>query len=243
MKNKLISVTVLLILFCIFVTISAGETAEEWNNIGVYLIGQGKYKEAMDAFNKSIELNQNLVPALFNRGRLYGNLGQYGKAIEDFNKVIELNPNDSDAYRYRGAAYSVIGQHKEAIEDLNKAIELNPNDVRAYLARALVYYNLKEFEKTINDCDKVIEIASPGSEICNEAIAYRESAAALLAQTSTPTPTPMPSSTPTPSPSPTHVISPTPTPMPTPEEGVPGFEHAFAIVGLLVVAYLLRRRK
>jgi len=30
---------------------------------------------------------------------------------------------------------------------------------------------------------------------------------------------------------------------PTPEEGVPGFEAAFAIAGLLAVAYLLRRRE
>jgi PGF-CTERM protein len=33
-----------------------------------------------------------------------------------------------------------------------------------------------------------------------------------------------------------------PTPTSTPEEGVPGFEAAFAIAGLLAMAYLLRRR-
>jgi len=64
----------------------------------------------------------------------------------------------------------------------------------------------------------------------------------------TPEVTPTPSLTPAPTPisSPTPTVSPsvTPTPTPTPEEkGVPGFEAVFAIAGLSVVAYLLRRRK
>jgi hypothetical protein len=52
---------------------------------------------------------------------------------------------------------------------------------------------------------------------------------------------PTPSPTPMLTPSPTPTVSPpvTPTPTPTPEE--PGFEVVFAIAGLLVVAYALRR--
>ena len=73
---------------------------------------------------------------------------------------------------------------------------------------------------------------------------------------STPSPTPSPSliatltPTPTPTPTLTPMLSPTPSQIPSPEEGkpeadypVPGFEAAFAIAGLLAVAYLLRRRK
>ena len=50
---------------------------------------------------------------------------------------------------------------------------------------------------------------------------------------------------PTLSPTPTPMLSPTPSPTPTPtpeEKGVPGFEAVFAIAGLLVITYLLRRR-
>jgi PGF-CTERM protein len=57
----------------------------------------------------------------------------------------------------------------------------------------------------------------------------------ITAPTTSPTPTPIPSLTSTPTP------SSTPTPVLTlaPEEGVPGFEAIIAIVGLLVIAYLL----
>jgi PGF-CTERM protein len=64
----------------------------------------------------------------------------------------------------------------------------------------------------------------------------------------TPEVTPTPSLTPAPTPIslPTPTVSPSVTPTPTPpseEKGVPGFEAVFAIAGLSVVEYLLRRRK
>lgn len=46
-------------------------------------------------------------------------------------------------------------------------------------------------------------------------------------------------SSPTPTPSPTHTPTSTQSPMPKP--AIPGFEAVFAIVGLLAIAYLLRR--
>ena len=51
------------------------------------------------------------------------------------------------------------------------------------------------------------------------------------------TPTPIPTATPTVSP------TATPTPTPTPKPGIPAFEAVFTIAGLLVVAYLVLRRK
>lgn len=56
----------------------------------------------------------------------------------------------------------------------------------------------------------------------------------------------IPASTLTPTPTPTPVATPTPTPFPTPPPAAapaPGFEVVFAIAGLLVVAYLLRKRR
>ena len=65
-----------------------------------------------------------------------------------------------------------------------------------------------------------------------------------LTPTPTPTITPVPSLSP--SPSPTGVASPKVSPTPTPSsEGkreLPGFEAAFAIIGLLAVAYLISKR-
>ena len=64
-----------------------------------------------------------------------------------------------------------------------------------------------------------------------------------LTSTLSPTPTPSLSPTPTPIPSPTPALTPTSIPSPTPKpEAIPGFKAFFAILGLLAVAYLLRRK-
>lgn len=63
--------------------------------------------------------------------------------------------------------------------------------------------------------------------------------------TQAPTQSPSPSATPTLLPATSTSVpttSPPVTATPTPEEGVPGFEALFTIVGLLAVTYLLRRR-
>lgn len=58
------------------------------------------------------------------------------------------------------------------------------------------------------------------------------------------TPTPIPTLTPTPTSTPATLPTATPTEIPVSEEkGVPGFEAIFAIMGLLAIVYILRKRR
>lgn len=95
----------------------------------------------------------------------------------------------------------------------------------------------------ISDIDEMLAGTKP-NDPCNpnpECLAC--SAIRPPTSVSTPSPTPVPTvpppATPKPSPTPIPVVTPTS----TPPGKVPGFEAAFVILGLLAVAYLLRRRK
>ena len=55
--------------------------ADEWFKIGVSFSNSGNHKEAIEAFNKSIEFNPRNVEAYNNRATAYGNLGNYQQAI------------------------------------------------------------------------------------------------------------------------------------------------------------------
>jgi len=76
-----------------------------------------------------------------------------------------------------------------------------------------------------------------------------ECAACLATRPPTPTPSPIPTPAPTPKPeaAPAPTPSPTPTPVatpaPTPPGKIPSFEAIFAILGLLAVAYLLKKKR
>jgi tetratricopeptide (TPR) repeat protein len=53
----------------------------------------GKYEDAIDHFNKTIELNPSSSSVYYNKGICLGKSGKYFEAIDCFDKAIELKPN------------------------------------------------------------------------------------------------------------------------------------------------------
>lgn len=51
--------------------------------------------------NEDIRLNQNIIMAYNNRGKVKLKIGDYDGAIADFSEAIRLNPNYADAYNNR----------------------------------------------------------------------------------------------------------------------------------------------
>ena len=107
--------------------------AEEWVTEGANLIKEGKYKEAIDALNKAIEIDPNCAGAYFNRGLAYGKLGRSEKAIEDFSEAIKLNPNYAYAYYNRAAAYFYLKKYNKTIEDCNEVIKIASPGSEVYI--------------------------------------------------------------------------------------------------------------
>lgn len=69
--------------------------ARYYNIKGANKADDGQLKEALENFNKAIELNPNYVIALFNRATIKADLGDFKGAKEDFcrakNVECELN--------------------------------------------------------------------------------------------------------------------------------------------------------
>ena len=108
--------------------ISAWESFET----GLQLQREGKYKEAISAFNKAIEHNPKYMH-FFHRGRAYMALKQYRNAINDFSTVINLNPSIINAYFYRGIAYGKIGKKKRGLGDIRMSAELGSGVAKRWL--------------------------------------------------------------------------------------------------------------
>jgi len=85
-----------------------------------------EFKEAIECFDKAIELDRKCVAAYRGRGRAYDKMGEPDKAVVDFDKAIELNPNATRAYYLRGLTYRAMGDSDMAMADFDKALELDP---------------------------------------------------------------------------------------------------------------------
>jgi tetratricopeptide (TPR) repeat protein len=128
-----------------------------YNHRGAAYVVLGNYNQAIEDYDRAIEIRPGYVDAYNNRGSAYKGLGNYRRAIEDYNRAIEIRPGYVDAYNNRGNAYIALGNYKQAIEDYGRAIEIKP-DADAYYNRGHAYADLGNHRQAIEDYGKAIEI-------------------------------------------------------------------------------------
>jgi len=86
--------------------------AEAHNNLAYCLRSEGpaKYSEALDHYNKAIQLNPNLAQAYEYRGVLFVKMNRKGDAEKDLAKLKQLDPKLASKLEY---AINNNGQEKE----------------------------------------------------------------------------------------------------------------------------------
>ena len=101
------------------------EISEKYNNEGLELYDLGEYEEAIELYDKAINLEdkgiRDIGVCYYNRGMAYFKLENYEKAIGDFTKAIEISPK-SKYYSNRAVAYEKIGDPEKASLDNMRAI-------------------------------------------------------------------------------------------------------------------------
>jgi tetratricopeptide (TPR) repeat protein len=93
-------------------------------NIGIVLMRNKNYKEAIPYLLELLEIDDQDKDALMNVGTCYINTKEYKKSLQIFNKLIEIDPNNADAYTNRGIAKQKMGDKKGAMKDIKKGMSL-----------------------------------------------------------------------------------------------------------------------
>jgi len=155
--NKSIEFTVILLLSLLCSCKIIGSPGAEFNARGIKAGEAGLHEEALEWFNKAINLDP-VSNHFMNRAITYTVLKQPQKAFDDYETAIKIDPNNFQAYANRGNLYDDLGQTELAINDYSQAIRLNPRDAFAYRNRAIVYIKKKEYQSALEDLDRAIEI-------------------------------------------------------------------------------------
>lgn len=90
---------------------------------GQQLLGEKKYIEALDVYNKAFKRDSTKYDVFTGRGTAYFELKEYQKCYDDFSRAIALEPDSALAYHYRANLMYVLNYTDEAIADNTKAIE------------------------------------------------------------------------------------------------------------------------
>ncbi len=110
-----------------------GQTTEEyWFDQGNALMGQKKYYKAIQAFNKSIEIDPQHAATWNNKGLALMHQDKNDEAIQAYEKAIEIDPQLAEAWYNKGIALDNQGKYKEAIQAYDRATEIDPQNADAW---------------------------------------------------------------------------------------------------------------
>jgi tetratricopeptide (TPR) repeat protein len=97
-------------------------TAEYWNNKGIAHHYLQQYDEAINCFDKAIELDPNFYKAFHNKGLSLRNIGNYHEALRSIEKSITIKPQYYLAWNSKGLVLNDLRQYDKAIECFDKVI-------------------------------------------------------------------------------------------------------------------------
>ena len=96
-------------------------TKEDLFNQGMDLLAENKMEEALDSYQKALQLDSNYDEALHALAMAYANLDRLDEAIEVGKKLIQVSPEDELAHTSLSIFYQRKGMIAEAEEVAAKA--------------------------------------------------------------------------------------------------------------------------
>ncbi len=139
--------------------------AHVWNELGMCYSRKGDFKDAFNAFNRSLALDNNNAQTCSNMGNLLMTLfartrdKRYLVKTKDFFiKATRINPRFAEAYTGLGAAYRFSGEKEKAIKSWQEAIRIKPGFINAYLALSTFYLETGQKQnalKYLNRCKEL----------------------------------------------------------------------------------------
>lgn len=120
---------------------------------------QRQYKDAIELYTKSLELNSNNYKSLYKRGESYFNLGEefFENALQDYNNALK-NSDFKFPHFSIGFIHQRQGKLKQAIIDYDIFLKYYPDYAFALYHKGNCKGRLKDYEGAIIEYDKLIKI-------------------------------------------------------------------------------------
>ena len=117
------------------------QAAQAYNDRGVTLAEQGKFKSAIAAFNQAIKIYPTFENAHNNLGLALSSQNQFAEAEAAFKQALAINPQNEETYNNLGIALGSQGNFTEAISVFNQAVQINPNEPVSYQNLGVAFWS------------------------------------------------------------------------------------------------------
>ncbi len=135
------------------------KTAEELYNEAMTLYKMGRFTEAIDGFDKVLEISNDNLNAYFNKALTLAEIGRNRDALICLDKVINLDSSNIEFYYAKAQILKKLGSTKEASDVFKKCLELNFDYAQKYINEYPdIFLDHAEEIKKFGQVDKAMRI-------------------------------------------------------------------------------------
>lgn len=143
------------------------------------LFKEGKYNEAITAYNEYLATKPKDIKSLYNRGRAYEEIGKLENAKGDFERVLQLDAENLNGNLSMGKYWYNQKDFTKAVYYFDKVIEVDGRVSTAYLLKGRSLHQQGEFDEAKKNYDQAINFDNKSSE----AFLYRGALKVAMNQT------------------------------------------------------------
>jgi tetratricopeptide (TPR) repeat protein len=124
-----------------------------------------RFEEALNAYEKAIELDARLIDAYNGKGKALYSLNRKNEAMAAYEQTLRLHPTNADAYIGKGNLLKKLKHYKEAqkayeeaLRVYEQAVGLDPLRASSYQGKGLALYNLEQYEEALTAYEQAIAL-------------------------------------------------------------------------------------
>lgn len=154
-KHMVILFTTLILLVpTIILAQKANENAEDFLKKGISYFEEEKFEQALEYFNKSIELNKKNKKAWKYKAYVLNYLNRYAEVVTAWDEYVKIDPKSSAVWVNRGIALYRINKYPEAMLSFDKAIKIDPKAPQIYKNRGTIKFDMGNYKEALADLEQ-----------------------------------------------------------------------------------------
>ena len=126
---------------------------------GCFFETNGRFEEALDAYNRMVQLCPRDERVWYVRGICHYGAGNSARTLEDLGEAIRINPDYSTARLARAQLFIELGGFGKAKEDVAEAIRANPFNPTARFMQARLCLRDGEPDACLSELGELLEFA------------------------------------------------------------------------------------
>jgi tetratricopeptide (TPR) repeat protein len=130
-----------------------------WNNLGLLATREGRMSEAVQLFEKALNLSPDHLIALVNLGNAFRKQKEWENARSVLERAVAVSPDDPEANYSLGMAFAQLNDSQASYEHLQKALKVRPDYPEALNNLGVLYLRTGRRDQAVASFEACIRVA------------------------------------------------------------------------------------